>query len=288
MLSDAPVQIGVPSIDRSRRITQLVRERHRWSGARLSLGTADAGCEQSQSGPYVGPLLCRGSPMRYKHQNSPDFRPLKCASPSRFKLAAAAGRIEGYASIFGNVDSYGERVVKGAFAGSIREYQAEGRMPALLWQHRSDEPVGRWTSMKEDDVGLWMVGEFNLDTSRGADAYQHAQAGDVDGLSIGYATVKAVPNGQVLDLIELRLMEASIVTFPANPKARITGVKAESATDVEKILREGGLPREYAAKFAKAGWAALAGQSESDPIEERKLDELLQAVKSARLQLKET
>lgn len=221
--------------------------------------------------------------MRHNHKHSDRARQLKQATPSRFKLAAAAGQIEGYASIFGNVDSYGERVVQGAFASSIRKHQTEGRMPALLWQHRADEPIGRWTDMHEDDIGLWMAGEFNLNTSRGKDAYAHAQAGDVDGLSIGYEEVRSQPNGKVLDLLELRLRETSIVTFPANPRSRITGVKAESSADVERILREGGLPRVFAAKFAKAGWAALAGEnSEPDPA----IDSLLALVKSARLELK--
>lgn len=251
------------------------------AGRALPLGIADASCEQSQI-ELPSSNLCREQPMRHKHQNSHDVR-LKKAAPTRFKLAAAAGRVEGYGSIFGNVDSYGERVVRGAFAASIQKLKAEKRMPALLWQHRSDEPIGRWVDMEEDDVGLWMQGEFNLETTRGKDAYHHVQAGDVDGLSIGYETIKAQPNGKVLDLLELRLMEISIVTFPANPRSRITGVKAESAADIERILREGGLPRVFAAEVAKAGWAARPGQpSEPDP----KLNELLAAVKAARLDLR--
>lgn len=212
-----------------------------------------------------------------------DIRQLKQATPSRFKFAATEGKIEGYASIFGNVDSYGDRVVRGAFTSSIKRYSAESRMPAMLWQHKIDEPIGRWTEMHEDDVGLWMAGEFNLKTSRGKDAYQHTAAGDVNGLSIGYETVRSIPNGAVRDLLELRLMETSIVTFPANPKTRITGVKAESPTDIERILREGGLPRVFAAQFAKAGWAALARQAEQ---ENPAIESLLATVKAARLELK--
>lgn len=250
------------------------------AGRALPLGIADASCEQSQTELFSS-NLCREQPMRHKHQNPDDVR-LKKAAPTRFKLAATAGRIEGYGSIFGNVDSYGERVVKGAFAKSLADFRSEGRMPAFLWQHRTDEPVGRWNAMHEDEIGLWMEGEFNLDTTRGKDAYHHVQAGDVDGLSIGYVPIKAEPNGKVLDLLELRLMETSVVTFPANSRARITGVKADSPAQVERILREGGLPREYAAKFAKAGWAALSGQDdELDP----KIIELIEMVKAARLDL---
>lgn len=252
--------------------------------ARPTHGNAKAGCEQSQIEPQRSQPLPWNLPMSQKHQKpNDDVRQLKQATPTRFKLAASAGRIEGYGSVFGNVDSYGERVVRGAFAASIRTFKAEKRMPALLWQHRSDEPVGRWVDMHEDEIGLWMQGEFNLDTSSGKDAYHHVQARDVDGLSIGYETIKAQPNGKILDLLELRLMETSIVTFPANPRSRITGVKAESAADIEKILREGGLPRAFAAEVAKAGWAARPGQtSQPDP----KLNELLAAVKAARLDLR--
>lgn len=251
--------------------------------ARPTHGNAKAGCEQSQIEHSRSQPLPWNLPMSIKHQNLDASRQHKQAAPTRFKLAASAGRIEGYGSIFGNVDSYGERVVRGAFAGSIQKFKAEKRMPALLWQHRSDEPIGRWIDMQEDEVGLWMHGEFNLETTRGKDAYHHVQAGDVDGLSIGYETIKAQPNGKVLDLLELRLMETSIVTFPANPKSRVTGVKAESSADVERILREGGLPRAYAAKFAQAGWAALAGQTSDHDL---KLNELLELVKSARVDLR--
>ena len=213
-----------------------------------------------------------------------DVTACKQSSVQGFKFAVdESGQVQGLGSVFGNVDSAGERVVAGAFGTSIRKHHSQGTMPAMLWQHRMAEPVGRWSAMQEDGVGLRMVGQINLNTTRGRDAYEHLKADDISGLSIGYREIKTRPNGQVVDLLELDLMEVSIVSMPANPRARVTGVKAESSADVERILREGGLPRAFAAKFAKAGWAALAGETaEPDP----QLNELFTAVKAARLEIK--
>lgn len=189
----------------------------------------------------------------------------KHSLPQRFKFSVApSGVVTGLASVFGNVDSYGERVLRGAFANSIARHKREGTTPKFLWQHDAADLAGRWIEVVEDEIGLRVIGQLNLETSRGRDIHAHVKAGDVDGLSIGYREVRAQANGQVRDLLELDLKEISIVTFPANRAARITGVKAESAADVERILREGGLPRAFAAKFAQAGWAALAEQPESD------------------------
>lgn len=182
----------------------------------------------------------------------------KIAEPQSFKFEASDGEVEGYGAVVGNVDSHGERIVRGAFSGTITKHQSERRMPLMLWQHDRTDPIGKWTEMGEDDVGLRMAGRFNLKTSRGQDAYQHVKAGDINGLSIGYRELKSRPNGQIRELVELELVETSIVSLPANSRARITGVKAESRADIERLLREGGLPRAAAVKIAHGGWPALS------------------------------
>jgi HK97 family phage prohead protease len=207
----------------------------------------------------------------------------KHSNPQRFKFSVAdSGVVTGLASVFGNVDSYGERVVRGAFARSIQRHTAEGTMPKFLWQHDAAELAGRWIGMAEDEIGLRVTGQLNLATSRGRDIHAHVKHGDVDGLSIGYREVRARANGEVRDLLEIDLKEISIVTFPANRAARLTGVKAESAADIERILREGGLPRAYAAKFAQAGWAATAGFS---AINTQKATALAQQIRRATAQI---
>lgn len=207
----------------------------------------------------------------------------KTASLQRFKFAASEnGEVVGYASIFGNIDAHGERVIKGAYARSLARHRAAGSLPLMLWMHRPGEPIGSWKSMVEDEIGLRMVGQFNLNTTRGKDAYEHSRAGDVSGLSVGYREVTVKKNGSVLDLLELDLVETSVVSLPANPRARITGVKCETRADIERILREGGLPRAAAVKIANGGWPALSSKDEPDPA----IGKLLSAMKAARLELK--
>lgn len=182
----------------------------------------------------------------------------KSGAVQQFKFAAgAAGKISGYGSVFGNIDQAGERVVRGAFAKSIARHKVDGTAPLLLWQHRPDEPIGRWTEFREDDYGLFLAGELTLGSSRGKDAYEHVKAGDVSGLSIGYRVLAERPSGEVTDLLELDLLETSVVSFPSNRAARISGVKFESVADIENLLLDAGAPRAFARKFAAAGWAAV-------------------------------
>jgi uncharacterized protein len=86
-----------------------------------------------------------------------------------------ARTIEGYGSIFGNVDSYGDIVMPGAFAKSIKK-----RKPAMLWQHNSNQPIGVWDEIEETDKGLRLKGRI-IDTSLGDDAYKLAKAGALTG-----------------------------------------------------------------------------------------------------------
>src|SRR5687768_1895338 len=90
---------------------------------------------------------------------------LRLSPPIAFKFAGGEeGTFEGYASVFGNRDSYGERVASGAFTASLAAWQAEGALPPLLWSHDPAEPIGRLLSLTEDATGLLARGAFNLAT----------------------------------------------------------------------------------------------------------------------------
>src|SRR2546426_564387 len=69
------------------------------------------------------------------------------------------------------------------------ELKAAGPMPAMLWQHDADEPIGVWTEMAEDAKGLRVKGQLCLDTARGKEAYALLKMGALNGLSIGFCTV---------------------------------------------------------------------------------------------------
>lgn len=174
----------------------------------------------------------------------------------RVKEVSEQGKFSGYGSVFGVVDAFDEIVAPGAFAESLAEQKEKGRMPAMLWQHRSAEPLGVWTAMSEDDHGLKVEGQLALSTVRGAEAHSLLKMGAISGLSIGFMpredSLDRVTG--VLTLKKIDLWEVSLVTFPANDAARVQGVKnIELISDLksaERYLREaGGFTRTEAKAF---------------------------------------
>ena len=182
---------------------------------------------------------------------------LEVSAELSLKADAEDGTFSGYASIFGNKDLGGDVVEEGAFVKSLRRRKA--KQVKMLWQHKTDKPIGVYDRISEDGDGLKVSGRLALGTQGGRDAYELLKMGAIDGLSIGY---KADPAKQYYDdrrrkrhLKEVDLMEISLVTFPMNPKATIQAVKGIDRTirDWEKFLREeGDLSRSEAKIAAKA------------------------------------
>lgn len=145
--------------------------------------------------------------------------------------------IEGYASFFGQVDNGNDMVMRGAYAKSLADLASKGRSVKMLWQHDPSQPIGVWDEVREDEKGLYVKGRILTDVERGREAAALIEAGAMDGLSIGYRTVKATKNdkGQRL-LRELELWEVSLVTFPMLPSARV-GAKGETPGE-EPLLCE--------------------------------------------------
>lgn len=176
------------------------------------------------------------------------------------------GTFEGYGSVFGVKDSYDEIVAPGAFAESLNQQKSSGTLPAMLWQHRSAEPIGVYTSMVEDHLGLKVSGQLALATVRGAEAYALLKMKAISGLSIGFNTREdsfdRVTGIRTLKKVDL--WEVSLVTFPANESARVQGVKSieqiESLRDAERHLRDSGFSRNEAVAFI----ARVKGLSQSD------------------------
>lgn len=132
------------------------------------------------------------------------------------------GEIEGYASVFGATDQGGDVVQTGAYASSLKRLAASGNSVKMLWQHDPGQPIGVWDVIREDAKGLYVKGRFLTEVQRGAEALALVQAGAIDGLSIGYRTVKAEKNAKGRRLLhELELWEVSLVTFPMLPEARV-------------------------------------------------------------------
>lgn len=165
--------------------------------------------------------------------------------PFEVKATNDDGTFSGYASVFGVKDSYDEIVAPGAFADSISEWAERGSMPPILWQHRSGEPIGVHTTLKEDSVGLYIEGQLPVkDVVRAREAHALMKIKAVRGISIGFVTREdsfdRVTGIRTLKKIDL--WENSIVTFAANPAAQVTAVKQmqelKSIRDCEAYLRD--------------------------------------------------
>ena len=185
------------------------------------------------------------------------------------KADAALGLIAGYASVYGGPpDSYGDVIAPGAFKRTIAEHKAAGTMPVLLWAHDQTCPIGKLTDLVEDRRGLLIEGQLNKSTEAGREALAHLKAGDVSGLSIGYKVASGGFKFQDRTrlLTDVDLFEVSVVSIPANARARTTSVKSfGSRSEFEEALREEwGLPRKAAKKLAAGGWSALAGDDEEE------------------------
>jgi len=165
------------------------------------------------------------------------------------------GSVEGYGSVFGHKDAYSDIVAPGAFKATLAAHKAAGTMPAMLWQHKADEPIGAWSIMAEDEKGLLVHGQLDLDTSRGREAHSLLKKKAIYGLSIGFLSKQWTydRDADIRTLTEIDLWEVSLVTFPANGKARVTNVKgAEEFTapkDAERILRDAGFSKSDATAF---------------------------------------
>jgi len=181
---------------------------------------------------------------------------------------------EGYGAVFGNVDSYGDVIARGAFKQSLKDSKASNIWPAMLQQHggwgmSADDmmPIGVWTEMAEDDTGLLLKGKL-APTSRGIEMYTLMKMQPrpaITGLSIGYVPIKfkisTKPDEPRRTLTEVKLVEISPVTFPANSKARIQSAKAEiTIRQAEKALRDVGFSQAEARGIVARGFKAQTPQ----------------------------
>lgn len=150
-----------------------------------------------------------------------------------------ATAISGHASVFGAPDQNGDIVEAGAFAASLERLAAEGRSIKLLWQHDPVQPIGIWDQVAEDGLGLFVKGRLLTEIEKGADAAALLAFGAVDGLSIGYRTVRAesLPGGG-RRLLELDLWEVSLVTFPMLPAARALAQTPDPEADLAMLLSD--------------------------------------------------
>lgn len=152
------------------------------------------------------------------------------------------GTFEGYASVFGGVDSYGDTILPGAYKKTIGK---RDRPILMRWNHYGPV-IGKWLEIREDEKGLFVKGELTAGHSVAQDVYASLKHGAVSGMSIGYRVKESTETADGRrELKEIELVEISVVESPADTAAQIAGVKsaivaADSLKDIEAILRDAG------------------------------------------------
>jgi len=162
---------------------------------------------------------------------------LKRAEPPRvrerapLRVSESDGRVEGYASLFGVPDHGGDVVMPGAFAASLK--RRAPREIRFLFQHDPAQPIGVWDEIREDKHGLYVRGRLIGGVARAREIAALLRAGGLDGLSIGFRTVRADrdPRLRTRRLHEIDLWEISIVTFPMLPGAKVSRIKRAKPPD---------------------------------------------------------
>ncbi len=195
------------------------------------------------------------------------------------------GTFEGYGSVFGNKDLGNDVIESGAFTKSLKRRKPQN--VKLLYQHKSDMPIGVFDEIREDDHGLVVKGRLALKTQAGAEAYELLKMGALDGLSIGFRVnpkeVSYDKRGNKRIIKEVDLMEVSLVTFPMNPQATVRSVKGEEISIREW---ESGMRDAFSLSRSEAKMAAKAV---TDAFGQRDVDsnvELVDAIKNLTKTLK--
>lgn len=149
------------------------------------------------------------------------------------------GRISGYASVFGNKDSYGDVVVKGAFSSFLHKISLSRKVVPVFYGHNLEDPkanIGRVLSLVEDDYGLKFDAQLDLSgDTYGRIVYEQLKDGRLDSMSFGYQVLDYSMEKDTTELKELELFEISVVPIPANPAALVTEVKAGRAISAKNM-----------------------------------------------------
>ncbi len=169
------------------------------------------------------------------------------------------GTVEGLANAFGNVDFQGEVMKRGAFKRTIQAFKASKKGLPLMDNHRifggTDAVIGSIIELKETQQGLFFKAFFSS-----VDAAQAVRTkireGILNSLSIGFSIIKKnLRKDGILELLEVKLREISIVVFPANELALVSDVKSA----IRRIEACADLEREFDEPMASKRWRDYCG-----------------------------
>ena len=168
------------------------------------------------------------------------------------KMDGDSGSFEGYASVFGGVDSYGDTIVRGAFESTLRN---NGK-PKMFFNHTWTMPIGKWTTVREDDHGLYVAGELTPGLNVASEVRAAMKHQTLDGLSIGGFLKKGdydeTEDGRVIRRWS-SLVEISPVVFPADAAARVDLGSVKGSADLAEAIEEISSIRELESFLRDAG-----------------------------------
>lgn len=149
------------------------------------------------------------------------------------------GEFLAIASVFGNVDKYGERVVKGAFAETLQEWSAKGDPIPVIWYHQWTTPeahIGYVVSAQETDEGLVYRGKLDIeDNPFAAQVYRLMKGRRVTQQSFGFDVLDGrtiTEDGEdVYEITRLALIEVGPCLVGVNPETSVLEVKAQKAAE---------------------------------------------------------
>ena len=220
---------------------------------------------------------------------------LNCGLELKFADGAAPGVFDGYASLFGIVDSHGDVMAPGAFKNTLAEARAQGRAIPMYMQHGSllggdPRPVGVWSDVAEDDKGLKVSGKIvGLGTEEGKYNYALVREGAIGGLSVGYKMIKArygkTPSEPKRTLQEIKLFEISLVDSPSLASARIDSIKSardiKTTREFEDFLRDvGGYSHSAAKAIASRGFKSGSESRDENDADVNHLTRLLETIQN--------
>jgi len=183
------------------------------------------------------------------------------------------GSFSGYASLFDKVDLGKDKIAEGAFKKSLANRGRKG--VRMLFQHDPSEPIGVWEVLREDAQGLFVKGRIVEASARGKEVLSLMRAGAIDGLSIGFRTIKSRTDRKtgIRTIISADLWEISIVTFPMLPQARVEQVKNTPLSSIRPVpsireferwlTQDAGLTRSQARTVIGKGFAQLASKQDA-------------------------
>lgn len=196
--------------------------------------------------------------------------------PVALEDVSRTGVFEGYASLFDTVDLGRDSVAPGAFRASLKRQSALAIK--MLYQHDPREPIGIWDTIREDRKGLYVKGRLLPEIRRAAEVLTLMKEGALDGLSIGFRTIRARSQKGAARrrLLDVELYEISVVTFPMHPGARAAMVtKQQPALPITAglptvrnferwLTQDAGLTRRQARLAIASGFKALVATQDAD------------------------